>query len=105
MQDRDARLNGIICRSGYGDGMRGATVFGFIEPASYMLVQERLHLRRPGLDAGAGGLAVLQGDDELGFITSEGQATPAAALLPGSAVRFIQRHFHDLVHAKKQQHQ
>ena len=43
MQDRDARLNGIICRSGYGDGMRGATVFGFIEPASYMLVHERLH--------------------------------------------------------------
>ena len=46
--------------------MRGATVFGFIEPASYMLVHERLHLQRPGLDAGAGGLAVLQGDDELG---------------------------------------
>lgn len=43
-------------------------VFVLPDPAVHVLVDERLYLRGPSLDAGAGRFALLQSDDELGAL-------------------------------------
>jgi hypothetical protein len=65
MQDQDTRLNAVIFRRRYGNRAHSARVFVLLDPAIHMLIDEHPHFRRPGLNAGAGVFAVLQGDDEL----------------------------------------
>ena len=64
MENYDARLNAAIFRRCHGDRAHSMRLVVLLDPAAHMLIHQRPDLRRPGLDAGAGGFAVLQGDDE-----------------------------------------
>jgi len=50
--------------------MYGACLFVFLDPASHMLVHERLHLCGPSFHARTGGFAVHQGEDELDAVAA-----------------------------------
>ena len=65
MQDQHARLNAVIFRRRHSDRAHSTRLVVLLYPAVHMLIHERPHLCWPSFHARAGGLADLQGDDEL----------------------------------------